>query len=208
MSGWLIAPVLAMVTAAALIVGARLRGGAPQLIGAAMLFGLAGYAWQGSPALPGHPAPTNRAARGVDTLFAHERLVWLETVGPDATQLDGADAFIRNGDADYAAGILRAGLMRSPEDMVLWIGLGNALQAQADGMVTPPARYAFDRAVALAPQHPAPSYFLGLAYVQMGDLEAAGSVWRELLARAPADAPWRAPIARRLALIDRMKKPT
>ncbi|HWI86976.1 MAG TPA: cytochrome C biogenesis protein, partial [Sphingomonas sp.] len=186
-----------------LIMFARPRGGAAQLIAAATLLGLAGYAWQGAPALPGSPPPPKATTRGGNTLFALERKAWLETVGPDAVQLDGADALIRNGDADYAAGLLRAGLMRNPDDMVLWIGLGNALQMHADGAVTPPARFAFDRAAAIAPNHPAPLYFLGLAYVQMRDLESAATVWRDLLAHAPKGAPWRARVAAQLALIER-----
>ncbi|WP_116092018.1 tetratricopeptide repeat protein [Sphingomonas crusticola] len=205
MNGWAISVLLALVTAAGLIVMARGQRGVASLIAAAMLVGLAGYAWQGSPALPGRPTPANAHKRGGDTLFAHERTIWLETVGPDAQQLDGADALIHNGSPDYAAGILRAGVMRDPHDMVLWLGLGNALQAHADGMVTPAALYAFQRAAAVAPGHPAPPYFLGLAYVQMGDLAGADAVWRGLLAGAPADAPWRARVADRLALIERFR---
>jgi cytochrome c-type biogenesis protein CcmH/NrfG len=89
--------------------------------------------------------------------------------------------------------------------MVLWLGLGNALQAHADGVLTPAARYAFERAAAVAPDHPAPHYFLGLAYVQMGDLDGADAVWRGLLAKTPATAPWRPRVEARLALIDRFR---
>lgn len=202
MSGWVISLLLAIATAVGLILAARLPRGAAMLVGAAMLCGQAGYAWQGSPAVPGAATPASARKRGGDTLFARERALWLETVGPDAVQLDGADALIRSGSPDFAAGILHAGLMRDPDDMVLWIGLGNALQSHADGMVTPAVLYAFQRAAALAPNHPAPAYFLGLAYVQMGDLDGADAIWRGLLAKAPADAPWRARVADRLALID------
>jgi len=89
--------------------------------------------------------------------------------------------------------------------MMLWLGLGNALQAQADGMVTPPARYAFERAAAVAPHHPAPPYFLGLAYLQMGDVEGANKIWHDLLANTPADAPWRARLAARIDLLERFR---
>jgi len=205
MNGWLISTLLALATVAALIVAVRPGRATIQLIGAFVLLGLAGYAWQGSPALPGHPTPPSASRRGGDTLFAHERKVWLETVGFDALQLDGADAFIRNGDADYSVGLLRAQLMREPSSMALWLGLGNALQAHADGVLTPAARYAFERAAAVAPDHPAPDYFLGLAYVQMGDLDGADAVWRGLLAKTPATAPWRRRIEARLALIDRFR---
>jgi len=205
MSGLLISVLLAMVVAAALVLIARPARGALYLIGVAMLVGLAGYSWQGTPGLAGSPTPPGAHPRGGDTLFAHERKVWLETVGFDALQLDGADAFIKNGDPDYAVGLLHAYLQKEPDSMVLWLGLGNALQAQADGALTPPAHYAFERAAQAAPNHPAPQYFLGLAYLQMGDVDGAEAIWRNLLAKAPANAPWRDKLLTRIRLIDALK---
>jgi len=205
MSGVLLSVMLALAVAAGLILVARPARGALYLIGVAMLAGLAGYAWQGSPGLAGSPTAPDAHKRGGDTLFAHERKVWLETVGPDAIQLDGADNMIGNGDPDYAVGLLHAFLVREPDSMMLWLGLGNALQAQADGALTPPAHYAFERAARAAPDHPAPQYFLGLAYLQMGDVDGAGATWRALLARAPANAPWRDKLAARIALLNRLR---
>lgn len=205
MSGWLISLLLALAVTLGLMLASRPARGAILLIGAAMLVGLAGYAWQGSPSLTGHPTAAGAHMRGGDTLFAQERKVWLETVGFDALQLDGADAFIHNGDTDYAVGLLRAYLMREPGSMMLWLGLGNALQAHADGMLTPAARYAFDRAASAAPNHPAPPYFLGLAYLQMGDADNADATWRALLARAPAKAPWRQKLAARITLLEALR---
>jgi len=200
-----ISVLLALAVAAGLILVARPPRGALYLIGVAMLVGLAGYAWQGSPGLMGSPTAPGAHKRGGDTLFAHERKVWLETVGFDALQLDGADAFIGNGDPDYAVGLLHAYLGHEPNSMMLWLGLGNALQAQADGALTPPAHYAFERAAQAAPDHPAPPYFLGLAYLQMGDVDGAEATWRALLAKAPANAPWRDKLAARIALLERLR---
>jgi len=205
MSGMWISVLLALAVAAGLILVARPVRGALYLIGVAMLVGLAGYAWQGSPGLMGSPTAPGAHKRGGDTLFAHERKVWLETVGFDALQLDGADAFIGNGDPDYAVGLLHAYLGHEPNSMMLWLGLGNALQAQADGALTPPAHYAFERAAQAAPDHPAPPYFLGLAYLQMGDVDGAEATWRALLAKAPANAPWRDKLAARIALLERLR---
>jgi len=206
MNGWLISALLALVTAAGLLIVARPGRAALQLVLAALLVGLAGYAWQGTPALSGHATTAETSRRGRETLFAQERKIWLETVGFDAQQLDGADSFIRNGDAEYAVGLLHAYLMREPNSMNLWLGYANALQAQADGMLTPAAQYAFGRAAAAAPDHPAPRYFFGLAYLQTGDLESADAIWRDLAARAPADAPWKARLQARISLIERFRK--
>jgi len=202
--GWL-SVLLALAVAGGLIVVARPARGALYLIGVALLIGLAGYAWQGSPGLAGSPTAPDAHKRGGDTLFAHERKIWLETVGFDASQLDGADAFIKNGDPDYAVGLLHAYLTREPDSMILWLGLGNALQAQADGALTPPAHYAFERAAQAAPGHSAPPYFLGLAYLQMGDVDGAEATWRALLAKTPADAPWHDKLAVRIALLQQLR---
>ena len=205
MTGWLVSLALALLVGLGLILVSRPAKGGLYLIAMTLVLGLAGYAWQAHPDLPGSPVQANGGRRGHDTLFAHERKIWLETVGFDAQQLDGADAFIGNGDPDYAVGLLRVFLERDPRNMMLWLGLGNALQAQADGALTPAAHYAFERAAAVAPGHPAPQYFLGLAYLQMGDVEGADATWRDLLAKAPANAPWRDRLATRVALIERFR---
>jgi cytochrome c-type biogenesis protein CcmH len=69
--------------------------------------------------------------------------------------------------------------------------LGEALAAAAGGVVTAEAKAEFERAVALNPDEVKANYFLGLAAEQDGRASEAASIWRGMLARAPADAPWR-----------------
>ncbi|RYD42391.1 MAG: cytochrome c biogenesis factor, partial [Sphingomonadales bacterium] len=80
----------------------------------------------------------------------------------------------------------------------LWVGLGNALAAHGGGVMSPAAALAFDEAAKRDPSHPAPPFFAGLALAQGGDLKGAETVWSQLLARSPADAPWRADLEMRL----------
>jgi cytochrome c-type biogenesis protein CcmH/NrfG len=79
---------------------------------------------------------------------------------------------------------------RYPGDPQLWIGLGNALVDHARGM-TPAAELAYRRAEDAAPGHPAAPFFYGLALARSGDRDGALTLWRNILAKAPADAEWR-----------------
>ena len=54
----------------------------------------------------------------------------------------------------------------------MWVGLGNALVDHARTL-TPGASFAFRRAAEIAPGHPAPSFFFGLAEARSGDREVA-----------------------------------
>ena len=68
--------------------------------------------------------------------------------------------------------------------------LGEALTAAAKGQVTPEAKAAFERAVALDGEHVRARYYLGLAAEQDGRPAEAIAIWRAMLERAPAGAPW------------------
>jgi len=69
--------------------------------------------------------------------------------------------------------------------------LGEALAAAAGGVVTDEAKTEFDRAIALNADDVKANYFLGLAAEQDGRSADAASIWRAMLAKAPANAPWR-----------------
>jgi predicted Zn-dependent protease len=103
-----------------------------------------------------------------------------------------ADSSVAHGQVIDDEQLLRSALVRSahPRDYALWVGLGNAL-VEHGGSVSPAARLAFERADALAPNHPAPRFFLGLAEARSGNPVEASRQWKELLASAPADAGWR-----------------
>jgi cytochrome c-type biogenesis protein CcmH len=69
--------------------------------------------------------------------------------------------------------------------------LGETITAAAGGVVTSEARTEFERALALNADEFKASYFLGLSAEQNGRADEAASIWRAMLAKAPADAPWR-----------------
>jgi cytochrome c-type biogenesis protein CcmH len=69
--------------------------------------------------------------------------------------------------------------------------LGEALAGAAGGVVTVEAKAEFERAVAQNADEPKARYFLGLAAEQDGRQAEAAEIWRGMLAKAPADAPWR-----------------
>ena len=69
-------------------------------------------------------------------------------------------------------------------------GLGEALTAQAGGVVTAEAKAAFEAALVADPQDPKAQYFLGLAAEQDGQKAQAAARWSALVAQSPPDAPW------------------
>ncbi|WP_213285219.1 c-type cytochrome biogenesis protein CcmI [Bradyrhizobium sp. sGM-13] len=79
--------------------------------------------------------------------------------------------------------------------------LGEALVTSAGGVVTAEAKAEFERAVAQNADDPRASYFLGLAAEQDGRKADAAAIWRAMLSKAPADAPWRPLIETALARV-------
>ena len=79
--------------------------------------------------------------------------------------------------------------------------LGEAITAAASGIVTAEASAEFERALALDANEFKASYFLGLSAEQNGRADEAATIWRAMLAKAPADAPWRPLVQAALARI-------
>lgn len=203
--GWAIIAFLALLVFGALWKFGRMPRGTMELLGAALFLGLAGYAWQGSPTLAGSPTPPKSGAKQPDSATAEERKAMFPEVGGDAMVLEAAQNLHDQGLDAYAIATLRAGLNKNPRSADLWVGLGNALVVYADGQMSPAAKLAFDRAAQIQPEHPGPPFFLGLAFAQAGQIDQAEAVWRGLLDRSPANAPWRGDVEQRLAQLDAMR---
>lgn len=184
---------LLLLLLAALVTGGlwwfgRLRGGPLQLAVAALMVGAAGYALQGRPSLPGETAESG-PKRAPLPLTEPRRAMLGQFTGAE-NWLTLADSYARRGDTESAVGVIQAGLKQRPNDVALHIGLGNALVDHA-GMLTPAARLAYERANGLAPEHPAPRFFYGLALARSGERDRALALWREALEMTPATASYR-----------------
>lgn len=174
-----------------------------EAIAAALVFGIAGYALQASPGLPGAPkeAAEKIAASSAALIAERRKLSGSGDVAPDRLMVT-ADAMARNGAYGEAAGLMLGVVEQSPNNAEAWLGIGNALVAHAEGVLSPAAYYAFERASQAAPDNPGPPFFLGLALAQSGRFAEARRLWADLLARSPKDAPWRADLATRLQRLD------
>lgn len=173
------------------------------LFGSALLFGLAGYAAQGNPGQPSAPASPVRedAAQSGELMVEARREFYPEGRLPSRFVVT-ADAFTRRGQHDQAANFLRNAVAENPKDGEAWLALGNALVEHAGGRLTAAALYAYSQAEKVSPENPAPTYFLGLAFLRAGEPANTLTLWRELLENAPADAEWRGPLSARLERLE------
>lgn len=190
---------LSFVAAAVLL---RLPKAGYTLLGAALLFGLAGYALQGSPGAPAAPGKAAADAEQTGELLIRARREFFDPVIMPSRFLITSDAYARRGDHLRAAAFAESAVAENPGDIEAWTALGNALSEHAGGQLSPAALYAYGQAARRAPMSPAPSYFLGLAMLRSGQPERTRAIWAELLAAAPAEAPWRPVLAERLARLD------
>ncbi|MFN5901442.1 MAG: tetratricopeptide repeat protein [Novosphingobium sp.] len=197
--------ILTALAAFALVLALRAPRKGWEAVGAALLLGIAGYAFQASPDVAGAPSLNQGRAALLCLLRSGLRRVLAET--PNSGQglnrwLVIGDALSRNGQYGDAAGVILGAVEKEPKNADAWLALGNALTGHADGTLTPAALYAYRRAAQADPGHPGPPFFLGLALAQSGKLPEGRALWADLLARSPADAPWRADLAARLERLD------
>lgn len=200
--GWLAVGALALAAFALAVLLLRLPREGFTLFGAVLVFGLAGYAWQGEPGQPASPRQPTAAANNQGEAMVEGRAALFERTRPPPSYLLTSDAFARQGRFADAAALLRGGLEDNPQDLESWLALGLALVGHADGNVTPAALHAFGRAKAIDPAHPGAEYFLGFAYLQSGELRAARNVWAGLVANSPPDAPWREGLEAEIVRLD------
>lgn len=203
MTGLVIAGLIALLAGLGTVLAARTGRSGWEPVAAALLIGLAGYAWQGRPGLAGKPVSAS-AERAVmfDQQLVDRRMAMGGRFGPASKWLVLSDGLARQGQTQDAANVLVSGLRENPRDPDLWVGLGNALVLHAEGILSPSAEYAYRQALQLAPDALSPRYFFALALARSGKLAPARTLWAKLAADLPQDTPFRAELERNVGLID------
>ncbi|WP_333572263.1 tetratricopeptide repeat protein [Sphingomonas sp.] len=168
---------------------------------AIMLAG-AGYAWQGQPSLPDHPVEAVASARPLDPDLIAVREGLFGRFNFDYSYFMAADAMTRAGAPQLAATVMLGAVRKAPVDAGLWAGLGLALAEHDGDQLSPAARFAFDKAVELAPRHPGPPFFRGVALARSGDLEAARREWGSAMRLLPKEASFRDDMVRVMLKLD------
>ena len=187
MNGLLILALVVAVTLGVLRL-LKLRGAILTLAAAALMLGAAGYALQGRPWLAGNPHLA--ATRPPPVPLTAARKALMGQFNAADMWMTISEGYASRGQTQDAVGVMNSAIRQRPTDYAMWVGLGNALSDHARTL-TPAAQFAFARAAELAPGHPAPTFFLGLAEARAGQPARALKRWRQILANAPAEASWR-----------------
>ena len=167
---------------------------------------LAIYLPLGSPRLADFPlAERARApdpAQPLETLVAQveQRLENSPTDGRGWTVL--APVLARLGRFDEAIKAFRKAITYGGDNADRRADLGEAIAGAAGGVVTTEAKAEFERALAFDAEQAKANYYLGLAAQQDGRNADAASIWRAMLAKAPANAPWRPLVQSALTRVD------
>jgi cytochrome c-type biogenesis protein CcmH len=202
--GWTLICGLALICAGLLVLLGRIPRSTWEMLGAALLLGVAGYVWQGSPGLAGSPRDARAQSTSFDEALARQRMSLSQPYTKAGQWLTMSDGMARQGDTQNAANVLISGLRANPRDPDLWVGMGNALVNHAGGMLTPSAEYSYRRAMQLAPEGYGAPYFFGLALARSGQLEGARKLWVPLARRVPASMDLSVQLRSDLAQVERL----
>jgi cytochrome c-type biogenesis protein CcmH len=174
------------------------------LVGAALMLGATGYALQGRPGLPGSPTEADTVPHPIDPGLLELRNEMFGRFSGDGAYLVTADGLQRAGASEAAVTVTLAGIRQTPASALLWTGLGDNLMVHDGGQLSPAALFAYRHAARIAPLHPGPPFFEGLAYIRAGQFAAARPLWAHALALCPPRAEYRSAIATRLLVLDRL----
>ena len=159
------------------------------------------YLTVGSPSMPGQPLAQREQNPSIDVLIAQVESHLARNPNDARGWEVIAPIYLRLGRFADAIKARRTVLALNGETSEGQAGLGEALAAAEDGKVTPEAKAAFERAVALDGNNIKARYFLGLAAEQGGRPADAAEIWGGILASAPSDAPFAPYIRQEIARV-------
>lgn len=164
------------------------------------------YLAVGSPQLAGEPRETRLSAihdrRSIESLVAQVE-AHLARNPEDARGYQVlAPVYLQLGRFDDAVKARRKVIVFAGETAERQADLGEALIAQANGIITVKAKNAFAQARALDPDNAKATFFTGVAAMQDGDRKKAAEIWRAMLKKAPPDTPWAENVRQALAQLD------
>jgi cytochrome c-type biogenesis protein CcmH len=167
---------------------------------------LLAYATMGRPDLPGSPA-ASRLAHAVETGDFPAMVAQVEhhlAQHPDDAEgwLVIAPAYRRLGRPDDAADAYAQAIRLGKGSPALIADYGEALMLANGGMISAEARQAFAEALKQDQGSAKARFYLNLADGQEGKREQALKGFRDMLASAPQDAPWRQAVEAQIAELE------
>jgi cytochrome c-type biogenesis protein CcmH len=165
------------------------------------------YVLLGSPDLPGEPAASRDSGDGqvgsVAALIARIETHLEENPNDGRGWEVLAPVYMKLERYDDAVNARRNALNLLGATGEREVDFGEALTSAAGGVVTAEAKAAFERSVALQADNFKAMFYLGLAAQQDGNRGEAARIWHDLIAKAPADAPWLTVVRQSLARVER-----
>jgi cytochrome c-type biogenesis protein CcmH len=169
-----------------------------------LILSISGYALSGKPGLPARPAMAAPAAPKDTPDIVEARAALMKNPANIFAWLEMANGFRKSGNIDAALEAMEVASRAIPDSADLWVLRGQLLVEKSGGEITPAARFAFDRAAALDPMHPAPRYMVALAWVMQGKPHEAKPVLEKLLRDTPPNTSYRAQIEKLLRGVNAM----
>jgi cytochrome c-type biogenesis protein CcmH len=207
---------LAAADAAPAAAGSGRSGRTGVIVAAALvpLVAVAAYLFVGSPQTPDQPyvrrlAAWTEEANSNDTagqLTPPEMAAVLRTVVAKRPSDPMPLVYLAHAEVDAddmvaAEQDLRKAIALDPSRGELWQLLGETITMQAGDDLSPEARTAFERALALDPKLPAAHFYLGRAKIAGGDVSGGLAEWTILLGMIPAANPAHAALERQIAAV-------